>query len=396
MKNVVLKPGREKSILRHHPWIFSGAIQNEDHVGTAGETIDVVSSKGDWLARGSYSPQSQIRVRIWTWDIHEQVNSEFFFNRLQRAIRMREQLLDTNRITAYRIINSESDGLPGLIVDRYGDFLVCQFLSAGAEFWSNEIVKQLHELFPNANIYNRSDVEVRQKEGLSPHQGVLWGALPPKLIEIQEGDVRMVVDILEGHKTGAYLDQRENRMAVAPFSEGKLVLNCFAYTGGFGLWAMHRGAAHVVNIDSSHYFLELAQKNAALNGFDPHKFENIHGDVFELLRQFREQGRRFDIIILDPPKFAESVSQLQKASRGYKDINWLAFQLLNPGGFVFTFSCSGHVSPDLFQKIVADAALDARREVQLIRYLSQSADHPISLNFPEARYLKGIICQVVD
>ncbi|MDZ7332980.1 MAG: class I SAM-dependent methyltransferase [candidate division KSB1 bacterium] len=395
MGQVILKSGREKSIIRHHPWIFSGAIERVENGINLGETVDILSANGDWLARGAYSPHSQIRVRIWSWDINEQINSEFFFNRLQRAIRMRANLIDENRITAYRLANSESDGLPGLIVDRYGDFLVCQFLSAGAEYWKNEIVGALHQLFPYANIYNRSDVEVRQKEGLSPNRGVLWGDAPPELIEIQEADVRMQVDILNGHKTGAYLDQRENRMSIAPFCQGKHVLNCFAYTGGFGLWAMRGGARHVINIESSPYFIQLAERNIVANGFNPSQFEQIPKDVFQVLRQFRELNRKFDIIVLDPPKFAESANQLSKASRGYKDINWLAFQLLDPGGLLFTFSCSGHVSLDLFQKIVADAALDAGREVQIIRYLNQSADHPISLNFPEGRYLKGIVCRVI-
>lgn len=395
MGKVILKSGREKSILRHHPWIFSGAIERVENGINLGETVDILSANGDWLARGAYSPHSQIRVRIWSWDINKQINSEFFFNRLQQAIQMRANIIDESRITAYRLINSESDGLPGLIVDRYGDFLVCQFLSAGAEYWKNEIVAILYQLLPVAGIYNRSDVEIRQKEGLSPHRGVLWGNAPPELIEIQEADVRMQVDILNGHKTGAYLDQRENRMAIAPFCQGKRVLNCFAYTGGFGLWAMQGGAKHVINIESSPYFIQLAERNIAANGFNQSQFEQIPKDVFQVLRQFRESHRKFDIIILDPPKFAESANQLSKASRGYKDINWLAFQLLDPGGMLFTFSCSGHVSPDLFQKIVADAALDAEREVQIIRYLNQSADHPISLNFPEGRYLKGIVCRVI-
>lgn len=396
MGKIILKPGREKSILRHHPWIFSGAIERVENVANPGETVDIVSAKNDWLARGAYSPHSQIRVRIWTWDSAEQINSYFFADRILRAFRMREQMLNQRSITAYRLVNSESDGLPGLIVDRYGEFLVCQFLSAGVEAWKNEIVAQLHALIPDANIYNRSDVEVRIKEGLSPEHGPLWGAPPPQLIEIQEADIRMIVDIQHGHKTGAYLDQRENRMAIAAFSLGKQVLNCFAYTGGFGLWAMHGGANHVINIDSSAYFLELAERNRATNGFESDRFQNVTGDVFQVLRQFREAGLKFDVIILDPPKFAETANQLKKASRGYKDINWLAFQLLNPGGILFTFSCSGHVSLDLFQKIVADAALDAGRAVQLIRYLHQSTDHPISLNFPEARYLKGLVCHVTN
>ena len=391
---IILKPEREKSLLRRHPWIFSGAIAKAEENLKIGETVDVFSVSGDWLARGVYSPHSQIRIRIWTFDPAEEINPAFFGNRLQRAFHLREQLFADRSATAYRIVNSESDGLPGLIVDRYGDFLVCQFLSAGVEFWKAEIVMQLQQLIPCTGIYERSDLEIRNKEGLKPIKGVLWGEAPPELIEISEGELRFLVDVQNGHKTGFYLDQRENRMAITEFSKDKNVLNCFAYTGGFGLWALHGGAEHVINIESSAALLELAQKNIKLNEFNSDKIENIEGDVFQLLRQFRNEGRKFELIILDPPKFAESASQVQKASRGYKDINLLAFKLLKPDGVLFTFSCSGHISPELFQKIVADAALDAGRDAQVIRYLSQAADHPIALNFPEGRYLKGLVCRV--
>lgn len=394
MGKVILKHGREKSLLRRHPWIFSGAIGKAEENLKIGETVDVFSTDGNWLARGAYSPYSQIRVRVWTFDPAEEIDPAFFGNRLQQAFLLREKLFADRSVTAYRIINSESDSLPGLVVDRYGDFLVCQFLSAGAEFWKAEIVTQLQSLIPCAGIYERSDLAVRNKEGLQPTCGVLWGETPPDLIEFQEGELRFLVDIKNGHKTGCYLDQRENRIAVTEFAKGKYVLNCFAYTGGFGLWALHGGTESVVNIESSASLLELARKNFELNGFDPNKIENIVGDVFQVLRQFRDKGREFDLIILDPPKFAESTSQLQKASRGYKDINLLAFKLLKPGGILFTFSCSGHISLELFQKIVSDAALDAGRDAQVIRYLSQDADHPIALNFPEGRYLKGLVCQV--
>lgn len=394
MQKVILKPGREKSVLRRHPWIFSGAIKSTEEISQPGETIVVYSSKGDLLGRGFYSPHSQIRVRFWSIDPDEQINSEFFHKQIQQAFKMREELFSAKKTNAYRIINAESDGLPGLIVDKYGDFIVCQFLSAGAEFWKNEITDQLRSIVPCKGIYNRSDINVRNKEGLQPTSGVLWGEEPPELVEIQEAELRFLADIKNGHKTGLYLDQRENRMAVAEFVKGKSVLNCFAYTGGFALWALHGGAEKIINIESSAPVLDLAQKNLELSGFDSSKVENIEGDVFQVLRKFRNETRTFDVIILDPPKFAESASHVQKASRGYKDINWLAFKLLNPGGILFTFSCSGHISVDLFQKIVADAALDAGKTVQIIRSLSQAADHPIALNFPEARYLKGLICKV--
>jgi 23S rRNA (cytosine1962-C5)-methyltransferase len=359
-----------------------------------GETVDVFSVSGNWLARGAYSPHSQIRVRIWTFDPAEEINPAFFGNRLQRALHLREQLFAERSVTAYRIVNSESDGFPGLIVDRYSDFLICQLLSAGEGFWKAEIVTQLQHIFSCAGIYERSDLEIRNKEGLKPTKSVLWGELPPKLITISEGELCFLADVQNGHKTGFYLDQRENRIAVTEFSKGKHVLNCFAYTGGFALWVLKGGAEHVVNIESSAALLELAQKNIGLNGIDSTKIENIEGDVFQLLRKFSDEGREFDLIILDPPKFAESASQVQKASRGYKDINLLTFKLLKSGGILFTFSCSGHIFPELFQKIVADAALNAGRDAQVIRYLSRAADHPITLNFPEGRYLKGLVCRI--
>ncbi|MCI0494244.1 class I SAM-dependent methyltransferase [candidate division KSB1 bacterium] len=392
MGKVILKPSREKSVLRRHPWIFSGAIKNIESNRQSGETVEVFSANGKLLGKGSYSPHSQIQVRVWTFDPAEEINTDFFHERIRLALKMRDGFFSAKKIAAYRIINSESDGIPGLIVDRYGDFLVCQFLSAGAEFWKTEIVEQLQLLVPCKGIYNRSDADIRSKEGLQPMSGTLWGEEPPELVEIEEAELRMLVDIKNGHKTGLYLDQRENRMAVAEFSNGKNVLNCFAYTGGFALWALHGGAEKVVNIESSASLLSLAQKNIEINGFDSSKVENIAGDVFQILRKFRDEGKQFDVIILDPPKFAESASQIQKASRGYKDINLLALKLLKAGGFLFTFSCSGHISHDLFQKIVADAALDAGKNVQIIRFLSQAVDHPVALNFPEGRYLKGLVC----
>lgn len=393
MNKVILKAGREKSVARHHPWIFSGAIKTIATNIQPGETVDIFSSDGKWLARGAYSPHSQIQVRIWTFDPVEEIDADFFHKRIQRSVTMRENLFSTKKITAYRIINAESDGLPGLIIDKYGEFLSCQFLSAGVEFWKQEIVAQLRLLVPCLGIYNRSDVAIRSKEGLQPLSGMLWGQEAPALVEIQEAELRFLADMKNGHKTGLYLDQRENRMAVAEFAIEKSVLNCFAYTGGFALWALHGGAQTVVNIESSASYLDLAKKNIELNGFDSDKVENIEGDVFHVLRKFRDEGKQFDVIILDPPKFAESISQVQKASRGYKDINLLAFKLLKPEGILFTFSCSAHITMELFQKIVADAALDAGKNAQIIRFLSQATDHPVTLNFPEGRYLKGLICK---
>ncbi|MDZ7342732.1 MAG: class I SAM-dependent methyltransferase [candidate division KSB1 bacterium] len=396
MAVVILKAGREKSVRRRHPWIFSGAIQTADADIQNGATVEVLSASGQWLCRGAYSAHSQIRVRVWSYDADEMVDAQFFRYRIQRASEVRTKLMRSEPTTAFRLVNAEADGLPGIVVDRYDDYLICQFLSAGAEFWKETLVAALVDLFSPAGIYERSEVSVRQKEGLSPMVGVLWGQEPPDLVKIEEQGLHFYVDVKMGHKTGFYLDQRENRQMVAEFAAGQRVLNCFAYTGGFGIWAMTAGAASVANIESSGSALAVVQKNLELNSIDQSKVENIEGDVFQVLRCFLDSGRRFDLIILDPPKFAESANQIPKASRGYKDINLLALKLLSPMGVLFTFSCSGHISPELFQKIVADAALDAGRQVQLIRYLSQAADHPVALNFPEGRYLKGLICRVLD
>lgn len=394
MTTIILKPGREKSLLRKHPWVFSGAIASVSGKAQAGETVEVITEKKELLGHGAWSPESQIRVRMWTFEAQEKIDTEFFHLRLERAIDARKRLRLDEYATAYRIVNAESDGLPGIVIDCYGEYLVCQFLSAGAEYWKQIIVEQLVQLLPVKGIYERSDVDVRQKEGLQPASGVLTGEAPPDSIEIKEGDCRFYVDIKHGHKTGFYLDQRENRAAVVEFAQGAEVLNCFSYTGGFGIWALKGGANKVTNIDTSAALLELARRNTELNHLDTTRVENVAADAFQILRQYRDANRQFDLIILDPPKFAESKDQLKRASRGYKDINLLACKLLKPGGILFTFSCSGLMEGNLFQKIVADAALDAGRNAQMIRWLTQAADHPTALNFPEGSYLKGMICRV--
>lgn len=391
---VILKAGRDASLKRRHPWIFSGAIDRIHPVVYAGETVRVLSSNGTPMAVGAFSPHSQIRVRVWSFDPTAEIAAPFFARRLARAVDARRRLPGGETLSACRLVNAESDGLPGLIVDRYEDFLVCQFLSAGAERWKAEVVRQLQELAPVTGIYERSEGEGRKKEGLPASVGVLWGRKPPELIDIREGPVRFLVDPRQGHKTGFYLDQRENRARVAAYSDGAEVLNAFAYSGGFGLRALKGGAASLVNIDTSPEALDLARRQVAINGLDAAAVEYISADVFQVLRSFRDARRSFDLIIMDPPKFAASAAQVQKASRGYKDINLLAFKLLRPGGVLFTFSCSGHVEAALFQKIVADAALDADRDVQVLQHLGQAADHPVALCFPEGAYLKGLICRV--
>ncbi len=407
MPSVTLKPGREKSLLRRHPWIFSGAVEKVEGDPEPGETVEVRASDRTPVALGAYSPHSQIAVRIWTFDPTEAVSPAFFGARLTRSLAARQSLISNlpfpvspslvtrhSSLSAYRLVNAESDGLPGLIVDRYAEFLVCQFLSTGAEYWKREFVTVLADLLPFAGIYERSDVDVREKEGLPPATGLLAGSPPPDLVEIDEYACRFAVDLRAGHKTGFYLDQRDNRALVAKYSEGREVLNGFAYTGAFGAWALRGGAVKVTNVESSAAALDLARRNVELNRLEAAKVENVVGDVFHVLRQYRDARRQFDLIILDPPKFAESRSQVEKASRGYKDINLLAFKLLRPGGVLFTFSCSGLITPDLFQKIVAGAALDAGREAQIVQRLTQAPDHPVALNFPEGEYLKGLVCRV--
>lgn len=393
MAAMTLKAGREKSVLRRHPWIFSGAVANIKGTPEAGATIDIYSNQGAWLARAAYSPQSQIVGRIWTFEQAEEVSAAFFHARLKQALVARQRLAAQN-VTAYRVVNAESDGLPGVIIDRYGDFFVCQFLTAGANAWKAVIVAELAALAPHAGIYERSDADVREKEGLPLVSGVLSGETPPDVLEIQEGGMRFLVNIQRGQKTGFYLDQRDNRAFLAQFASGAEVLNCFAYTGGFGVYALKHGAKKVTNIETSADALDLAKKNVLLNGMNPDLAESVQDDVFKALRVYRNAERQFDVVVLDPPKFAESKSQLERACRGYKDINWLAMRALRPGGALLTFSCSGLMTLDLFQKIVADAALDAHRHAQMIHILTQAEDHPVALNFPEGAYLKGLVCRV--
>jgi 23S rRNA (cytosine1962-C5)-methyltransferase len=394
MPTITLKPGKERSLLRRHPWIFSGALAKGLAGATSGATVELVSSRGEFLARGAASPHSQIAVRVWSFDQAEVIDREFFRRRLTQSLARRAGLPGLESTTGLRLVSAESDGLPGLIVDRYGDFLVAQFLAAGTEFWKETIVELLGELLPNRGIYERSDAAVRAKEGLPQVKGLLAGEEPPPLVEIEEGGLKFLVDVVNGHKTGFYLDQRENRREVGLFAKGRSVLNCFAYSGGFGLHALAGGATQLTNLEISAPSLALLAENLRLNGLLDERVENLKGDVFAELRHYHEAGRKFDLIILDPPKFVESQGQLPRGARGYKDINRLAFGLLNPGGLLFTFSCSGLLPADLFQKIVADAALDAGREARIIKKLGQALDHPIGLNFPEGSYLKGLLCRV--
>ncbi|WP_376788470.1 class I SAM-dependent rRNA methyltransferase [Thermoflexus sp.] len=390
-----LKPGHDRPVRRHHPWIFSGAMGRLEGPVEDGGLVEVFTFQGEWLARGYLNRRSQILVRLLTWDPQEPIDVSFWRQRLERAAQARQALRLEERTTAYRLVFAESDGLPGLIVDRYNDFLVLQSLTLGIERWKPFLVRLLQEQFQPRGIYERSDVEVREKEGLPPRCGLLTGDAPPDRLIISEHGLRFYVDLRRGHKTGFYLDQRENRQRAAAYLNGaEEVLNAFSYTGAFAVYALAAGARQVVNVDTSREALQLALENIRLNGFDPGRVENVEGDAFQMLRRFAAVGRRFDAVILDPPKFAYAQAHLNRAARGYKDINLQALRLIRPGGLLITFSCSGLVSLELFQKIVFAAAEDAGREVQILEKLSQGPDHPIRLSFPESEYLKGLIGRV--
>jgi 23S rRNA (cytosine1962-C5)-methyltransferase len=389
---VVLKRGREKPVRNRHPWIFSGALQHIEGEVRDGDLVRVVDSQGSYLATGYLNRRSQIVVRLLTWDDQEALDLGFWRARLHRAIAGRGLLAADPATNAYRLVHAEADGLPGLVVDRYGDWLVVQCLTLGMARRREKIVGLLVDLQRPGGVYARDDAEVRQKEGLPLERRVLAGTDPPDRILVVEQGHRFLVDIGEGHKTGFYLDQRENRWSVAEYCAGKEILNAFAYTGGFGVYAGRAGARHVVNIDTSESALALAGENLALNGCPPQ--EMVVADVFQVLRQYRDQGRRFDLVVLDPPKFATSRASVRSATRGYKDVNLLAMQLLPPGGLLVSFSCSGLVSTDLFQKVLFGASVDAEREVQILERLAQGSDHPVLLTFPESAYLKGFICRV--
>jgi 23S rRNA (cytosine1962-C5)-methyltransferase len=393
MFTVTLKPSREKSLLRRHPWVFSGAIARLDGEPASGATVRVENAHGEFMAVGAYSPESQIRVRVWSWEPNTVIDADFFRAQIKTALRYRESLYLDSAPTALRMIHAESDDLPGLIVDRYADVLVMQVLSAGPERWKETLTDILLELTDARHIYERSDVAVRKLEGLAQRVGPLRGN-PPAEVLITENGLKFAVNFSQGHKTGYYVDQRENRQQVRELVKDKDVLDCFSYTGGFTLNALRGGAQSVMTIDSSGEALSLARKNIEQNNLSLDKVEFLEADIFYQLRKFRDQARQFDVIILDPPKFAPTISQAKKAARGYKDINLLAFKLLRPGGMLVTFSCSGGISADLFQKIVAGAALDAGVNAKIVAHMEQSSDHPVALNFPEGAYLKGLVINI--
>jgi 23S rRNA (cytosine1962-C5)-methyltransferase len=389
--NLVLNKGREKSLKRRHPWIFSGAVEKVNGKPAVGDTVDVLDGAKKWLARAAYSPKSQIRARVWTFDPSQQVDGDFFRTRIQTALAVREALPAAKHANALRLVHGESDALPGLVVDRYADVLVAQFLAAGVERWRDPILDALMELTGCAAIYERSDAEVRKLEGLGPRVGFARGNRTAARCPIIEYGLNFRVDVEQGQKTGFFLDQRENRQRVRSLAAGREVLDGFCYTGGFSIAALAGGAKRVTAIESSAAALEVAKENLAANPLDASRIDFQQGDVFEKLRRLRDQNAKFDLVVLDPPKFAPTAAQVKKAARAYKDINLWALKLLAPGGLLATFSCSGGVSAALFQSIVAGAALDAGVGARIIERFSAAADHPVALEFPEAEYLKGLL-----
>jgi len=390
---IILKTGREKSLLRRHPWIFSGAIERVDGAPVRGDTLPVRDDAGNFLAWAACNPDSQITARVWSWSEAENIDENFFRNRISSALAARRELKLADKSNGMRLIHAESDGLPGLIVDRYGEVLVMQVGSAGAERWRDTIADILQELCKPVCIYERSDSDSRGLEGLEMRNGVLRGTLPD-IVQVIENGLRFNVDVVAGQKTGFYLDQRDNRALTETLAQDKDVLNCFCYTGGFSLYALRGGAKSVLSIDASGDALHDAARNLASNELDSSRAEWMEADVFQALRTLRDQGRKFDLVILDPPKFAPTAAFAEKAARGYKDINLLGFKLLRPGGLLSTYSCSGGISEDLFQKIIAGAALDAGVDAQIVHHLHASADHPVLLSFPEGAYLKGLVLRI--
>jgi len=390
---IFLKEGREKFLLRRHPWIFSGAIERVDGTSASGDTLLVQDAAGNFLAWAGYNPDSQITARVWSWREEDAINADFFRHRITNALAARNGLNLERNSNGMRLIHAESDGLPGLIVDRYGDVLVMQIGSAGAERWRDTCADILQELCQPVCIYERSDSDSRALEGLEVRKGVLRGWIPD-YVEVIEHGLHFKVDVVAGQKTGFYLDQRDNRALTETLAADRDVLNCFCYTGGFSLYALRGGAKSVLSIDASADALRIAEENVTRNNLDSSRAEWQCADVFVALRTLRDQGRKYDLIILDPPKFAPTATFAEKAARGYKDINLLGFKLLRPGGLLCTYSCSGGISADLFQKIIAGAALDAGVDAQIVHHLHASADHPVLLSFPEGAYLKGLVVRV--
>jgi len=391
MQKVFLKKGREGPIIKGHPWIFSGAIEKTEHESESAAVADVFDSRGNWLARGLYNPKSQIRVRILAWE-KEEIDQRFFTRRLSQAAELRSKHLSPST-DSYRLVNGEGDFLPGLVVDRYGDFLVCQFFTAGIDQLKGAVVNALSELFKPRGIYERSEGGVREEEELPPSVGVLAGEEPPELSRIEENGIYFLVDVRKGQKTGFFLDQRDNRSLLSSLARDMTVLNCFAYSGAFAAYALKAGAKRVVSVESSRPALDLARQNFELNGLSVAERDLVKADAFSYLKSSAEE---FDIVVLDPPSLAHKRGDVAAASGSYKFLNLHALRRVKPGGLLLTFCCSQHLSSDLFQKIVFGAAVDVGRKVQIVKRLGHPPDHPVSLHHPEGDYLKGLLLRVLE
>lgn len=394
MIDVILKKGKEKAAVLRHPWIFSGAIDKIKGNPENGEVITVRSAEKEFLAYGYYNDQSRVALRLLEWDESITIDKSWYEQKIKSAIASRSHILNEQTNTC-RLVFSEADFLPGLIVDKYADFLSLQVLSSGIEAVQQDIIAILTQELNPKGIFDKSDAGARKHENLEPVQGLLWGEAPPEFIEVKENGILYHINIAEGQKSGFYCDQRDNRLLLAAYTKGKSVLDCFCYSGGFTLNSLKYDAVHVTSVDSSALAIETLKHNLELNGFSNDKQTSIQSDVNKQLRVFKEEGKTFDVLVLDPPKYAPSRSALDRAARAYKDLNRLGMLLLKKGGILATFSCSGAVDLETFKQIIAWAALDAGREVQIIKQFSQPEDHPVRISFPEGEYLKGLLLRVL-
>lgn len=381
-------------MLQRHPWVFSGAIAHVKGKPANGDIVRLVNAKGDFMAYGFYNDQSRVAIRLLEWNEDVQVDDSWFRRKVAEAVDGRAELLSAGNTNTCRLIFSEADYLPGLIVDKYGDHLAVQVLTSGIESMMPVIIDELRKLLNPKSIFDKSDASSRQHEGMATDNVVLFGDAPPDFVEVKENNILYNINIAEGQKSGFYCDQRDNRLLVANHAKGKKVLDCFSYTGGFTLNALQNGAASVTSVDSSALAIETLKENIKLNKLDAGKHSTIQSDVNKQLRAFKDAGDTFDIIVLDPPKYAPSRSALDRASRAYKDLNRIGMLLLNKGGLLATFSCSGAMDLETFKQVLAWAALDAGKQVQFIGQFCQPEDHPVRSSFPEGEYLKGLLCRV--
>lgn len=393
MTDVVLKKDKEKAVNQRHPWVFSGAIDRVKGKPANGDIVRLLNQKGDFMAYGFYNDQSRVALRLLEWDENTAVNEDWIRQKVAMAVNARTHILNTNTDTC-RLIFSEADYLPGLIVDKYADHLAVQILTSGIEKLMPVIIDELKRLLNPLSIFDKSDASSRQHEGMETDNAVLWGDEPPASVEVKENGIVYSINIAEGQKSGFYCDQRDNRRIVAEYAAGKKVLDCFSYTGGFTLNALRSGAESVTSVDSSALAIETLMQNISLNKLDAGKHVAIQSDVNKQLRAFKDAGEKFDIIVLDPPKYAPSRSALDRAARAYKDLNRVGMLLLNSGGLLATFSCSGAMDMENFKQVLAWAALDAGKQVQFIYQFCQPEDHPVRASFPEGEYLKGLLCRV--